>query len=29
MNEVLADVSAITGQVRFRELGQRFSHHAF
>jgi len=28
MNEVLGDVSAITGQVRFRELGQRFSHNA-
>jgi DUF1680 family protein len=28
MNEVLGDVSAITGQVRFRELAQRFSHNA-
>jgi len=28
MNEVLGDVSAITGQLRFRELGQRFSHNA-
>ena len=28
MNEVLADVSAITGEAKYLTLAQRFSHHA-